>query len=158
LLPAAGESGEPVQLRPNDVSFPSFSPDGRWLAFTEVGADGDVFVINVEHPAVRHRVSISGGEEGLWSPLGDRIIYRMRQKWFEVDVSTRPDFRSGRPRLLFEAPYLNVAGWSHDISPDGRQLFLLGSRQETTTRLVAVQNWFSELQRLGSLGKKTTPP
>jgi hypothetical protein len=44
---------------------------------------------------------------------------------------------------------LNVPGWSHDISPDGRrQLLLLGPREETADRLVGVTNWFSELRRL----------
>jgi hypothetical protein len=103
---------------------------------------------------LRYRVSLAGGEEGLWSRADDRIIYRNGQRWFSVDVATKPGFRAGRPRLLFEGPYLNVAGWSHDIAADGRQLMLLGTQDVTTTRIVAVQHWFDELERLAAPGKK----
>ena len=155
LLPLSGGSEQPVQLLPNDVTFPAFSPDGRWLAYTDRGQPPNIHVISLDRPEIPHRVSLAGGEEGLWSPQGDQIIYRNRQKWFAVDVSTRPNFQVGRPRLLFEGAYLNVAGWSHDISPDGRRhLFLLGSPEETTTHVVVVQNWFSELQRLAPPGRK----
>lgn len=54
----------------------------------------------------------------------------------------------GQPRVLFEGPYLNVPGWSHDISADGRrQLLLLGPQKETTTELVIVTNWLAEVER-----------
>jgi Tol biopolymer transport system component len=133
-------------------SFASFSPDGRWIAFTD-RVQAEVFVVNTTQPQERHQISTDGGEEPLWSPRGDRIIYRNRRQWLAVDVSTRGGFRVGRPRVLFEGPFLNVPGWSHDIAPDGeRHLLLLGPRGETATRLVVVQNWFAELRKLAPPG------
>lgn len=148
VLPVDGRAGEPVQLVSSPAAFPCFSPDGRWLAYTERGLS-EVYVISAEPPHERHKISLAGGEEALWSPRGDQIIYRNRQQWFGVDVSTRNGFRAGRPRLLFEGPYLNVPGWSHAISPDGqRHLVLRGPAEETTDRLIVVTNWSAELKRL----------
>jgi Tol biopolymer transport system component len=130
------------------VSFPSFSPDGRWLVYT-AGGESEVYVVSADDPQERHKISLAGGEEALWSPRGDQIIYRNRQQWLAADVSTQNGFRAARPRLLFEGPYLNVPGWSHDISSDGqRHLLLLGPQEQTGDRLIVVTNWFAELKRL----------
>jgi hypothetical protein len=142
-----------VQLLPKPVYFMSFSPDGRWIVYYVPDPAG-IYVSSTENPDERHPISANGGEEPRWSPRGDQIIYRNRQQWFAVDVNTRAGFQASRPRLLFNGPYLNVPGWSHDISPDGRrQLLLLGPREETSNRLVAVTNWLSEVRRLAPAGK-----
>lgn len=147
LMPTRGR-GQPVMLVREPVNFPSFSPDGRWIAYT-VGGESEVYAISADHPQERHKISLTGGEEALWSPRGDEIIYRNRQQWLAVDVSTQNGFRAGRPRVIFEGPYLNVPGWSHDISSDGhRHLVLLGPQEQTGDRLIVVTNWFAELERV----------
>jgi serine/threonine-protein kinase len=153
LVPIDERAGPPVQLVREPISFPSFSPDGKWLSFT-LSREAEVYVIKADPPYDRHRISLSGGEEALWSPRGDEIIYRNRQQWLAVDVSTQNGFRAGRPRVLFEGPYLNVPGWSHDISPDGqRHLVLIGPQEQTGDRLIVVTNWFAELRRLAPVGR-----
>jgi dipeptidyl aminopeptidase/acylaminoacyl peptidase len=153
LIPTEGDARRPVQLLPKPVYFMSFSPDGRWIVYYVPDPAG-IYVSSTENPDERHPISANGGEEPRWSPRGDQIIYRNRQQWFAVDVNTRAGFQASRPRLLFNGPYLNVPGWSHDISPDGRrQLLLLGPREETSNRLVAVTNWLSEVRRLAPAGK-----
>jgi serine/threonine protein kinase/Tol biopolymer transport system component len=133
---------------------PAVSPDGRWLAYMDLedpsGAT-EVYATRVGHPGERHKISAAGGEEPVWTPDGKTVIYRDRQEWWAVDVSTTGAFRAGRPRVLFRGPFLQVPGASHDISPDGRrQLALLGPSGETTNRLVAVTNWFAEVVRLAN--------
>ncbi|MFL5585292.1 MAG: TolB family protein, partial [Gemmatimonadaceae bacterium] len=147
LLPMAGNPGRPRQLVPGRTSFMSFSPDGRWIVYD--GSDPDeLFVVSTDHPDERYQISTSGGEEPRWSPRGNQIVYRNRQQWFGVDVALQNGFHASRPRLLFSGPYLNVPGWSHDISPDGRRhLLLLGPHEEGSNRLVVITNWFSELKR-----------
>jgi hypothetical protein len=108
-----------------------------------------VYATRVDHSAERYRISAAGGEEPVWTPDGERVIYRDRQEWLTVDVSTTGVFQARRPRVLFRGPYLQLSGMSHDISPDGRrQLVLLGPSAETTNRLVVVTNWFTEVSRL----------
>jgi dipeptidyl aminopeptidase/acylaminoacyl peptidase len=152
LVPIEGSARRPVQLVPGHISFMSFSPDGRWIVYSVPDPAG-IYVSSTEHSDERHAISVNGGEEPKWSRRGDQIVYRNRQQWFGVDVSTHNGFHASRPKLLFTGPYLNVPGWSHDISPDGRrQLLLLGPREETSNRLVAVTNWLSEVRRLAPPG------
>jgi len=152
LIPTEGNSRRPIQLLSSQVNFMSFSPDGRWIVYGVPDPAG-VYISSTENPDERHSISTNGGEEPRWSRRGDQIIYRNRQQWFAVDVTTRSGFHASQPRLLFSGPYLNVPGWSHDIAPDGRrQLLLLGPRGETSSRLVAVTNWLSEVRRLAPAG------
>jgi serine/threonine protein kinase/Tol biopolymer transport system component len=142
-----------VQLTLSGRAGPAaLSPDGRWLAHVDLddpGGESAVYVTRVGRPAERYKISAAGGEEPVWTPNGRSVIYRDRQEWFAVDVSTTGAFRAGRPRVLFRGPFLQVPGASHDISPDGhRQLVLLGPAAETTNRLVVVTNWFAEVERL----------
>jgi hypothetical protein len=58
------------------------------------------------------------------------------------------------PSVLFTGRYLQARYRSYDVGPDGRFLLLVGPREETTTRLEVVTNFFSELGRKAGLGKQ----
>jgi len=152
LLPVDGFPDKPAQLLSESVYFTSFSPDGKWIVYC-VSDPPEVYANSVERPQERYKISSAGGEEPLWSPKGDRIVYRNGRQWLVVDVSTNHGFSAGKARVMFEGPYLNVPGWSHSFFPDGqRQLLLLGPQEQTSNRLVGVTNWFAELQRLAPPG------
>ena len=154
LLPTDGVNDKPLRLTPENVYFTSFSPDGKWVVYTAFDSP-EIYASSVERPGERYKISSSGGEEPLWSPRGDRVVYRNGEQWFSVDISTANGFSASEPRLMFEGPYLNVPGWSHSFFPDGRrQLLLLGPQEQTSLRLVAINNWFSELMRLAPLNAK----
>jgi dipeptidyl aminopeptidase/acylaminoacyl peptidase len=136
-----------------------FSPDGRLLAYMDLddpGAGrGAAYVTPVGRPDVRHALSAVDGEEPRWTPDGRAVIYRDRQEWWAVDVDVSGARGPGRPRLLFRGPYLQVPGMSHAVAADGRRsLVLLGPTGQTTTRLVVVTNWFTELERLSPSKKR----
>jgi DNA-binding SARP family transcriptional activator len=134
------------------AAFLRFSPDGRWIAYTDWAPEkSEVEVVRIAPPDVPHTVSVDGGEEPSWTPDGRSIVYRNGDQWLAVDISTTGDFRAGPPRVVFQGPYLQVPGVSHDISADGRrQLVLLGLQEKTASRLVVVTNWFRALPRGGS--------
>jgi serine/threonine-protein kinase len=146
-LTVSGRAGPPV-----------LSPDGRWLAYVDIddpGGESEVYAARVGRPGERYKLSAVGGEEPVWAPGGRTVIYRDRQEWLAVDVSTTGAFRAGRPRVLFRGPFLQVPGMSHAVSRDGgRQLVLMGPAEETTNRLVVVTNWFAEVERLAPPGNK----
>ena len=100
----------------------------------------------------RWTISAGYGEEPIWSAAGDEIFYRRGDEWLSVPVKTDPDFEASIPQVVFEGPYINVAGLSYNVTPDA-QRFLLLKRQDQppATRIHVVANWFEELQRL-------TPP
>lgn len=149
LLLPIGQTDTSRSIR-GDFAFPDFSPDGRWLAFTDYGTGtrSEVYLAPVNRLGEHVRVTPDGGEEAVWTPDGTSLVYRNGQQWMKVKVSLNGGVDIGRRRVLFEGPYLNVPGWSHDISADGgQQLLLLGPQEQTTNELVIVTNWLAEVQR-----------
>ena len=61
-------------------------------------------------------------------------------------------FSAGKPRMLFEGPYLPTAANSayYDASPDGQRFLMLKPVESPTsapTQINVVLNWFEELKR-----------
>ena len=104
----------------------------------------------------RQQVSRDGGWEPVWSRDGREIFYHDLdgRHMMAVSVAGESGLPVGEPRVLFEEPdtappdfVFNAA--SYDVAPDGR--FLMISQTEasqTPMKLVVVQNWFQELERL----------
>ncbi len=103
-------------------------------------------------PDPRRQVSHEGGEEPIWSRLGDELFYRNGDQWMFVPVTTEPDFTAETPRLLFDGPYHNVGGRSYAVTPDAQRFLLLKRQeQEAPRRINIVHNWFEELKRLAPI-------
>jgi serine/threonine-protein kinase len=138
-----------VQLSKSFRSFAAFSPDGRWVAFMDHEPTQDIYVVDTQHPEQRYKISEGGGIEPRWPARGHTIVYRKGWSWWAVDVKLGDSASFSAPRALFSGPYVNVPGWSHDVSADGkRHLVLLGSADESTDRLTIVTQWYGELRRL----------
>ncbi len=79
----------------------SFSPDGRWLAYTsnESGRD-EVYVRPFPRTeGVARLVSIGGGSGPVWAPNGSTLYYRGADgDMMAVPVTLEPTFTSGRPQ------------------------------------------------------------
>jgi hypothetical protein len=108
-------------------------------------------------------ISQGGGQDPLWARNGKQLFFRswtqvgLLQVWV-VDIRTDGDFSVSKPRLLFEKPgYLPGSSRNWDISSDD-QRFLMVTREEPklppVTEMILVQNWFEELKRLSTAGKK----
>jgi hypothetical protein len=75
-----------------------------------------------------------------------------------VGVDTKSGFAAGKPRRLFEGPYLPTAGSFpyYDVSPDGQRFLMLKpveSQTSAPTQINVVLNWFEELKRKVPTGK-----
>jgi hypothetical protein len=66
-----------------------------------------------------------------------------------VDLSTAPDFRPGRARVLFEGEYLSRGGADYDVSANGQRFVMVrrASGGATTKTLTIRLNWLEELKR-----------
>jgi Tol biopolymer transport system component len=126
----------------------TFSKDGRWIAYTSnEGGRYEIYVVRRDLTGERQKVSLAGGEEPRWTPRGDQLIYRWGQDWFALNVPRSPATEFGSARRVLSGSFINVPDRSHDVAADGRQLLLLGPREETTTRLEVITGWMDQVRR-----------
>ena len=76
-----------------------------------------------------------------------------------VEITTKPGFAAGKPRMLFEGQYLPAQGTlpNYDVSPDGQRFLMLktaDSAETAPTQINVVMNWFEELKQRVPTGKK----
>ena len=68
-----------------------------------------------------------------------------------VDITTQPSFSAGKPKMLFQGPYVPTYTTVpfYDVSPDGGRFLMISPGEPTTphTQIVVVQNWFEELKQ-----------
>ncbi len=137
----------------------SFSPDGKWLAYTsnESGTD-EVYVRPFPGSAdIARLVSLGGGSGPRWAPDGSRLFYRGASgDLMAVATTLEPRFTTGRPVALFRyAGVYRMSGTAtaYDLHPDGKRFIMVseaegagdaGMRQQVNV----VLNWHEELERV----------
>ena len=149
---------QPFLRTPFNESVPSFSPDGRWLAYvSDESGLYEVYVQPYPGPGGKYQISTGGGTEPVWNRNGKELFYRSGDKMMAVDITTQPSFSAGKPKMLFEGPYVPDALTYpyYDVSPDGQRFLMIKPSEETSslTQIVVVQNWFEELKRRVPTGK-----
>ncbi len=123
-----------------------FSPDGRWVAHVSNESGRlEVFVRPFPGPGAVWQISTEGGSDPRWSRSGRELYYRHGDKMLMVDVETKPTFRPGRPRTLFEGRFLD----SYDVSPDGARFLMIkeDAAELGPAHVKVVLNWFEEVKR-----------
>jgi hypothetical protein len=138
---------------PFEDTAPKFSPDGKWLAYSsDESGRREVYLQPYPGPGSKWQISSEGGQEPVWNPNGRELFYRSGSKIMAVEITTQPGFAAGRPKALFEGPYLPTAGSFpyYDVSPDGQRFLMLKpveSQASAPTQINVVLNWFEELKR-----------
>jgi len=136
--------GKPVNAAGFEGVFPTFSPDGRWLAYesTQTGAN-EVFIRSFPEGKIVGQVSNeSGSVEPRWKPSGD-LYYRNGHRWFSIRVSTNPETRWDPPRLVFDTEFIDTPGMSYDVSRDGQRLLVVKrARPISSSKINLIVNWF----------------
>jgi len=116
------------------ISYPRFSPDGRWIAYAASSEGGvrDIFVQAFspnEPPSVaRWQVSSGGGSEPRWRRDGKELFYLSSTgQMMSVGVRTAgAAFQTAPPVPLFDSrlELAEVGGWRYDVSPDGQRFIV----------------------------------
>jgi serine/threonine-protein kinase len=132
---------------------PTFSPDGRWVAYSsdESGRD-EVYVRPFPGPGGRIQVSTGGGTEPAWSPDGSELFYRAADRLEVVTVETGDAFRVlSRPQTLVEGRYYAYS-WQrqYDIDPTGDRIVLFRFEEEEIDLTVVVNWMLSQRERLAA--------
>ena len=75
----------------------------------------------------KHRVSINGGGEPVWSRDGSKLFFREGNKMFSVQVEYEPTFAASTPEVLFSGEYdaAPVGHQHYDISLDGKRFLMI---------------------------------
>jgi eukaryotic-like serine/threonine-protein kinase len=158
ILSIGDRKAQPFLQTPFTESVPSFSPDGRWLAYvSDESGHFEVYPQPYPGPGGKYQISTDGGTEPIWNSNGRELFYREGDKMMAVDVSARPTFSAGKPRMLFQGPYLSAAITMpyYDVSPDGQRFLMIKpNEQSSPNQIVVVQNWFEELKQKAPAGKK----
>jgi dipeptidyl aminopeptidase/acylaminoacyl peptidase len=138
---------------------PTFSPDGRWIAYSsnETGRD-EVYIAPYPGPGGRIAVSTDGGRAPRWSANGRELFYRNGRQMMAARIDSGPTLRIAAPRLLFEGDYIQeniVQGaQNYDVSADGQRFLMIkdaaSSNQANTPppQIFVVQHFDDELRRL----------
>ena len=134
------------------------SPDGRYLAYqSNESGRHEIYVRPFpEVDSGRWQVTTGGGFQPLWSRAGDEIFFRDEEGGvFAVGIDTSAELRVGNAALLFPGRSIYMTGQfgrTYDVSLDGRRFLMikhLGRAEgQSGTRLVLVQNWLDEIERL----------
>jgi serine/threonine protein kinase/Tol biopolymer transport system component len=136
----------------------TFSPNGRWVAYSPGSSPSDRSVFVQPFPATGAKYRILGGIYPLWSPDGRELFFRSPQAPIQVvRVTLRPSFEFGNPETVpagAELPFtpLPFPERQYDITPDGKRFIGVvpaGESQGGTAgarQIQVVLNWFRELQ------------
>ena len=147
---------KPLLQKKYNRLYPRISPDGRWMAYTSQET-GKPQVYVCPFPAVNEgkwEVSSGAGYNPLWSPDSRELFYRSGDATMAVPVETEPNFKPGKPKVLFRGSYYD-AGFQNsiywDIDPSGKRFLIVkGAQQaaaEVPRKINIVLNWIEELKQ-----------
>jgi Tol biopolymer transport system component len=125
---------------------PSFSPDGKWIAYTS----GDLAVYIARFPDLsdRQRISLEVGRDPVWSRDMRRLYYSAGGGTvMAADLSAGPKPTVTRRVKVLSGPYQLGRGHpGFDVSRDGS--IVIAREQRENARTIVVQGWVHELRAL----------
>ncbi len=152
----ADRSVEPLIAGPGAVRDGSFSPDGRWVAYSsdETGRP-EIYLRRFDQTGDAVRVSRTGGRWPRWQGDGS-VLYFLTPAGAVMSAPMTAAMAPARePAVLFRHP-----GWTRslfsdmgsvfDVTPDGNRFFL--RRPTNPSYLTVVRNWTRSLE-----GPATSP-
>jgi len=166
-VPVADEGGhlkggtpEPFLKSTFTGSNPSFSPDGRWLAYqSNESGTNEVYVGAFPPPTSgqggRWQISNNGGTFPRWFRTGHDLLYQSGDQILIASYTVKGDtFVAEKPRVWIA----RLGGTQWDLAPDGKRVAVVtpvGSADapKQEHEVVFIQNFFDELRRRVPLGK-----
>jgi len=128
---------------------PTFSPDGRWMAYTsDVSGTNEVYVTPWPDVGRRAQLSSGGGQEPRWNPAGGELFYRTGDALVAVRLAERDGLLTPvRRDTLFTGPFYQQLRWpQYDVSRDGSR-FLMIRRGNARQELVVITGWAEQAVR-----------
>jgi len=149
--------GEPKPFAngPFNELAPTFSPDGRWLAYhSNESGSNEVYVRPFPGPGGKWQISTGGGVAPKWSHNGRELFYRTPDdKIMAVTYTASGDsFHADKPQLWSPGQFTDRgATFNFDLHPDGKRFAVLKAPSTEPAPVVNkvsfVFNFFDELRR-----------
>jgi len=156
------KAGKPEQFLKssfNDV-YPSFSPDGRWVAYrSDESGKFEVYVRAFPPPSSgqggKWQISNNGGDSPHWPRNGHDLFYQSGDQIMAATYTVKGDtFVAEKPRVWLT----KLGGTEWDVAPDGKRLLVLtpvdspqAPKQEH--EVVFLENFFDYLRQRVPLAK-----
>jgi serine/threonine-protein kinase len=145
---------EPFLQSPSFEVYPSFSPDGRWLAYgSNESGTTEVYVRAFPDNGTKVRVSVDGGRIARWLPNGRELLYRTDdQRLMVATYSTKGGvFRADQPRPWTPTRLADTGVMANfDLAPNGGQVVALlpvREGEQTENHATFLLNFFDEVRR-----------
>lgn len=150
-LAPPGSPAEPFINSSFDELMPTFSPNGRWVAYVsnESGQD-EVYVRRFRGGGGRWQISTGGGVEPVWAHSGRELFYRRStREMVAVRVRMDPSFEVGPQSVLFSGSDFPLADshQGYDVSPDDQVFLMLKRVQGAQSAPLVVLGWFEEIRQ-----------
>jgi Tol biopolymer transport system component len=151
-LMALPVSGQPptVVVKPGTgvVDEPSFSPDGRWVAYnTNDAGRHEVYIKSFPPTDAQWQISSSGGVQPRWRGDGRELFFLAPDgTMMAVDIRAGATIEAGVPRALFPTGLnVNAVTDQYAVLPDGSRFLVMRPLAERprTLSFSAIMNWRS---------------
>ena len=129
-------------------SLGTFSPNGRWIAYTtDEPGQPNVYVQPFLRAGRKYRISPNGGRNPHWRADGKELFYLDADGAMTAVPIDATETFAGVPKTLFPAGVVS-ANQMYAVTRDG-QRFLVNRPQNaaTATPLTVIVNWTSTLQK-----------
>jgi serine/threonine-protein kinase len=159
--PKAGKQ-ELFLRTPANERYPSFSPDGRWVAYeSDESGQSEIYVRSFHASNGRSQISAGGGNYPIWSRTNRQLFYESPANYIMmIDyVADGDSFVPTKPRIWSTVQIDEKSLLPHfDLHPDG-QRFAVFPRAEandadkSSVHVTFLLNFFDELRRKVPVGK-----
>jgi Tol biopolymer transport system component len=147
VLRIVGDSvGKPIPVLTTEANeyHPSFSPDGKWLAYaSDRTGRAEVYVQAFPNGGTPQRISLDGGDAPVWNRAGHELFYRNGVQLMSVSVAGgKTALEFGKPQKLFQLPFtIERLSSDYDVSPDGKWFVVQTQLAIPPRRLDVMLNW-----------------
>jgi eukaryotic-like serine/threonine-protein kinase len=140
-----------------DERAPSFSPDGRWMAYaSDESGTFQVYVRAFPDKGGKWQISNSDGTYPMWSRTGHELFFETLDNHIMVAAYTvkGDSFVADKPRVWSEKQTGGItnAGRNVDLAPDGKRIVALmpvetAEAQKKQNHVIFLENFFDEVRR-----------
>jgi Tol biopolymer transport system component len=141
----------PLIQTPFEESEATYSPDGKWIAFTsDQSGRPEIHLTARDGSGGRWQVSRGGGTQAAWRADGKALYFLTDEgQLFSVTIAdgAQPQIGAPTPLFNFRRGFAKSLSRSFSVFPDGQKFVLATSSANTALPATMVQNWTGMLRK-----------